>query len=147
MKAMVLAAGYGTRLGDLTVETPKPMLDVEGHPLLEYIVVHLQRHGFDEVIVNLHHHSEMIRRYFGNGDRWGVRLTYSQEHSLLGTAGGLKNVADFFSGTDDFLVQYGDVLTDADFTAMLAFHRPNRTTYCRMRSKSWPVSDSPTRKP
>lgn len=126
MKAMILAAGYGTRLGDLTAEVPKPMLEVEGHPILEYIVSHLQRYGFDDIMVNLHYRPQMIRSYFGNGSRWGVRLTYSYEPSLLGTAGGLKNVAGFFADADDFLVQYGDVVTDADFTAMLAFHQSRK---------------------
>lgn len=123
MKAMVLAAGYGTRLGDLTAEVPKPMLEVEGRPILEYIIAHLQRHGFDDIIVNLHYRPEMIESYFDDGSRWGVRLTYSCEPSLLGTAGGVKNVAGFFEDGEDFLIQYGDVLTDDDFTAMLAFHR------------------------
>jgi mannose-1-phosphate guanylyltransferase/phosphomannomutase len=123
MKAMILAAGFGTRLGDLTREIPKPMLDVEGHPILEYIVVQLQRHGFDDIIINLHFRPEMIREYFGDGSRWGVRITYSYEPQLLGTAGGVKNVESFFVGCDDFLVHYGDVVTNVDFSEMLRFHR------------------------
>ncbi len=123
MKAMILAAGYGTRLGDLTRDVPKPMLDVQGSPLLAYIVAHLRRHGFDDLIINLHYQPEVIRSYFGDGTRWGVRITYSYEENLLGTAGGLKNAAEFFSGSEDFLVHYGDVVTDANFTRMYAFHR------------------------
>jgi len=120
---MVLCAGYGTRLGDLTHELPKPMLRVGEHPLLEHILCHLNRHGFDQIAINLHFKPEVIRDYFGDGSRCGVRLHYGCESQLLGTAGGVKNMAGFLDGAGAFLVQYGDVLTDQDFTAMLRFHR------------------------
>lgn len=138
MKAMILAAGFGTRLGDLTRDVPKPMLDIEGRPVLEYIIGHLQSHGFDDLVVNLHYRPEMIRDYFGDGSRWSVRLTYSYEETLLGTAGGLKNVADFFEA-EDFLVHYGDIITDEDFSGMLRFHRSRRslaTLLTHQRAKS-----------
>jgi mannose-1-phosphate guanylyltransferase len=96
MKAMVLSAGYGTRLGDLTREIPKPMLDVNGHPILTYILANLKKHGFTEVAINLHFRPELIREYFGDGKNIGLRLTYSYEPELLGTAGGVKNVQPFF---------------------------------------------------
>ena len=102
MKAMVLAAGFGTRLGELTREIPKPMLPIEGRPMLEYVIEQLRRHGFDDLVVNLHYRPEMIRSHFGDGRRWGVRLTWSYEETLLGTAGGLKNVASFFDGERDY---------------------------------------------
>lgn len=125
MKAMVLAAGFGTRLGSLTDEIPKPMLDVEGRPMLEYIIAQLQRHGFDDLVINLHYRPDVIRGYFGDGSRWGMRIRWSHEPSLLGTAGGVKNVESFF-GAGDFLVQYGDVVTDEDFSGMLRFHRSHQ---------------------
>ena len=120
---MVLSAGYGTRLGDLTRETPKPMLRLQGRPMLEYIICHLARHGFDQIAVNLHFMPDMIRDYFGDGSRLGVELVYSYEPELLGTAGGVKKMADFLGAGEAFMVHYGDVLTDHDFTAMLHFHR------------------------
>jgi mannose-1-phosphate guanylyltransferase/phosphomannomutase len=123
MKAMVLCAGYGTRLGDLTREIPKPMLLLEQHPILEYIVCQLVRHGFDEIALNLHFLPELIRDYFADGSRWQSRLTYSHEAELLGTAGGLKRMAPFFADGQPLLVHYGDVVTNQDFTAMLNFHR------------------------
>jgi len=123
MKAIVLCAGYGTRLGELTKEIPKPMLLIEGRPLLEYILVHLQQHGFNEVGINLHFKPELIREYFGAGTKLNTTLTYTYEPELLGTAGGIKNFENFLSGEDTFLVQYGDVITDHDFSAMLRFHR------------------------
>jgi mannose-1-phosphate guanylyltransferase len=122
MKAMILAAGLGTRLGEATRDVPKAMLDVNGHPLLEYIIASLAPHGFDDVVVNLHHHGGMIRDFFEDGSRWGVRIVYSEERELLGTAGAVKNVEPFF-GEGDFLVHYGDVVTDQDLTAMMEYHR------------------------
>ena len=98
MKAMVLCAGYGTRLGDLTREIPKPMLPLGDRPMLEYILCHLKRHGFDQVAVNLHFMPEVIQNHFADGARWGVRLTYSHEPQLLGTAGGTKKMAVFLPG-------------------------------------------------
>lgn len=123
MKAMILSAGYGTRLGDLTRDLPKPMLDLHGRPLLEYIIRHLRRHGFDQIALNLHFKPELIQNYFGQGDRWGVELVYSYEAELLGTAGGVKKMEPFLGIGDDFLIHYGDILTDQNFTAMLHFHR------------------------
>ena len=119
---MVLCAGYGSRLGDLTREIPKPMLPLGGRPILEYILAHLRAHHFDEVAVNLHFLPEAIRGHFGGGSAMQIELTYVYEDCLLGTAGGIKNMESFLSSSDPFLVQYGDVVTDHDFTAMVRFH-------------------------
>ena len=126
MRAIVLCAGYGTRLGNLTRDVPKPMLRLEGHPLLAYIISHLARHGFDQIAINLHFMPEMIHDYFGDGSRWNVALTYSYEPDLLGTAGGVKNMEHFLRQGDAFLVHYGDVITDQDFIAMLRFHHEHQ---------------------
>ena len=123
MKAMVLCAGLGTRLGDLTREIPKPMLAIQGQPLLAYLLGNLRRHGFEQIAINLHFKPEMIREHFGDGVRDQLALTYSYEPKLLGTAGGVKNLEAYFRDEPAFLVHYGDILTDQDFTAMLAFHR------------------------
>jgi mannose-1-phosphate guanylyltransferase/phosphomannomutase len=139
MKAMLLCAGYGTRLGRLVGEVPKPMLPVCGRPMLEHLVRHLARHGFCEIAINLHFRAAVIRDYFGDGSRFGVRLVYSDEPQLLGTAGSVKNMANFLAGSEPFLVQYGDVVTDQDFTAMLEFHRRRQalaTLLVHQRAKS-----------
>ena len=139
MKAMVLCAGYGTRLGDLTREVPKPMLDVAGQPILAYILANLKRHGFTDVAINLHFKPEMIRDYFGDGGKFGLKLTYSYESNLLGTAGGLKNVESFFRNEELFLVHYGDVMTDQDLSAMVRTHRERKalaTLLLHQRAKS-----------
>ena len=123
MRAMVLAAGYGTRLGDLTEETPKPLLPLQGRPLVEYVISNLARHGFDEIAVNLHFMPAKLRAFLGDGSHWNVRIEYSEEPELLGTAGGLKKMAHFLRKEDAFLVHYGDILTDQDLTSMVDFHR------------------------
>jgi len=88
MRAMVLSAGYGTRLGNLTREMPKPMLFLEGRPMLEHIICHLARQGFDQIAINLHFKPEIVQNYFGDGSKWCVKITYSYEPELLGTARG-----------------------------------------------------------
>ncbi|HEX5929298.1 MAG TPA: NDP-sugar synthase [Solirubrobacterales bacterium] len=120
MRAMVLAAGLGTRLRPLTYELPKPMVPVLNRPVMEHILRLLARHGFTETIANLHWFPETIEDYFGDGSRFGVELTYSPEEQLLGTSGGVRNAAEFLG--EDFLIISGDALTDLDLTAMREFH-------------------------
>jgi mannose-1-phosphate guanylyltransferase/phosphomannomutase len=139
MKALVLCAGLGTRLGEMTRSIPKPMLTAGGHPLLEYTLTNLARHGFDEILINLHFMPEMISDYFGDGSPWGVRLTYVHEPQLLGTAGSVANAAPSLASQGTFLVHYGDVVTDQDFSAMLGFHQEQRaeaTLLVHQRAKS-----------
>jgi mannose-1-phosphate guanylyltransferase len=113
---MVLAAGLGTRLRPLTYEITKPMVPVLDRPVMAHILDLLDRHGFDEVIANLHYFPETIREHFGD------RLEYRFEPELLGTAGGVRGCADFF-GEEPFLVISGDALTDIDLGAFVARHR------------------------
>jgi mannose-1-phosphate guanylyltransferase/mannose-1-phosphate guanylyltransferase/phosphomannomutase len=113
---MVLAAGLGTRLRPLTYEITKPMVPVLDRPVMEHIVDLLDRHGFQEVIANLHYFPDTIREHFG------ARLEYRYEPELLGTAGGVRACAGFF-GDEPFLVISGDALTDIDLAALAARHR------------------------
>jgi len=121
MKAMILAAGEGTRLRPLTLRTPKPMLPVAGRPTLEWIFLWLRFHEITELIVNLHHQPEPVMSRFGDGRPWGVQLTYSVEPTILGTAGGVKRVERLL--TQPFIVVYGDVLTDMDLRQLIRFHQ------------------------
>ncbi|MDQ4131289.1 MAG: NDP-sugar synthase [Actinomycetota bacterium] len=116
MKAMVLAAGLGTRLQPLTFELPKPMMPVLDRPVMAHIVQLIGRQGFDELVANLHHYPDAIRGYFGD------RLEYSYEDEPLGTAGGVRHAADFF-GEETITVVSGDALTDVDLTVLLERHR------------------------
>jgi len=113
---MVLAAGLGTRLRPLTYEITKPMVPVLDRPVMAHILDLLARHGFDEVIANLHYFPDSIMQYFGR------RISYRVEEELLGTAGGVRACAEFF-GDDPFLVISGDALTDIDLGALAARHR------------------------
>lgn len=121
MKAMVLAAGLGTRLRPVTRSVPKPMVPVLNRPVMEHIVRLLADHGFTEVIANVHWFPEVIKGHFGDGSSFGVELSYSFEEELLGTAGGVGFASHFFD--DDFLVISGDAMTDIDLTSMRDFHR------------------------
>jgi mannose-1-phosphate guanylyltransferase/mannose-1-phosphate guanylyltransferase/phosphomannomutase len=117
---MVLAAGLGTRLRPITFDRPKPMVPVLNQPVMEHILRLLARHGFTETIANLHWFPELIKDYFGDGSQLGIELSYSFEEQLLGTSGGVRNVADFLG--DSFLIISGDALSDIDLTAMREFH-------------------------
>ena len=127
MRAMVLAAGYGTRMGELTEEMPKPLLPLQGRPLIEYVISNLAKHGFDQIVVNLHFMPGKVREFLGDGSHWNVRIEYSEESELLGTAGGLKKMDAFFKQSDAFLVHYGDILTNQDLAAMVKFHRQRQS--------------------
>lgn len=120
MKAMLLAAGKGLRLRPLTDRVPKCMARLGGRPALEYTIEWLRRFGVTDVMINLHHLPERIRDHFGDGRRWGVRIHYSPEDELLGTAGGVKKAAWFFDGP--FVVWYGDNLSRCDLGRLVAFH-------------------------
>jgi mannose-1-phosphate guanylyltransferase len=98
------------------------MVPVLGTPVMEHILRLLARHGFDDVVSNLHYFPEQIEKRFGDGSEWGVRLSYSYEPELLGTAGGVRNVRDHFGG-ETFLIISGDALTDLDLTALWDAHR------------------------
>jgi len=117
---MVLAAGLGTRLRPITYAMPKPMVPVANRPVMEHILRLLARNGFSEAIANLHWFPELIQERFGDGSGCGIELSYSFEEQLLGTSGGVRNVADFLG--DSFLIISGDALTDLDLKAMRAFH-------------------------
>lgn len=121
MKGMILAAGEGRRLRPLTNYLPKPMLPVAGRPLLEHTITYLRDCGVTDLAVNLYHLPGTVMDYFGNGSRWGVKLRYSVEERLLGSAGGVKRLQSFFDET--FVVFYGDLLTWTDLRPMLAQHR------------------------
>jgi mannose-1-phosphate guanylyltransferase len=121
---MVMAAGLGTRLRPLTYTVAKPLVPVANRPVMEHILLLLRRHGFGPLIANLHWFPDTIRDLFGDGSELGVDLTYSHEDELLGTAGGVRNVAEFF-GDEPFLVMAADALTDIDLAALRAAHEAN----------------------
>lgn len=120
MKALILAAGLGTRLGSLTADKPKPMLPVQGKPLLAHTVEWLRSHGVREIAFNLHHAPDVVPAYFGDGSAFGVHIVYSYEPTLLGTAGAAKKLEAFLD--ERFVIVYGDVFTNLDLTSLERFH-------------------------
>ncbi len=118
---MILCAGEGRRLLPLTATCPKPLLPVGGRPALDYTLELCRFHGLVEIAINLHHCPQAIPGHLGDGSAYGLRIRYSYEEVLLGSAGALKPLRDFLDRP--FFVLYGDVLTNMDLTAMLKYHR------------------------
>lgn len=124
MKAMVLAAGLGTRLRPLTDDRPKALVEVAGRTLLELTLARLRAFGIQDVIINTHHFADMIDAYLRSHGNFGMHIEISHEEVLLDTGGGLKKAASFFRDSDEpFLVHNVDVLSTIDFNQMLQFHK------------------------
>jgi len=138
MKAMILAAGEGTRMRPLTASLPKPMLPIAGRPALEYTIGWLRFHGIREIVINLHHCPEAVIHYFDDGSAFGVSIDYSVEDHILGTAGGTKRRANLFDRS--FAVVYGDVLTDLDLSQLVQYHS-TRTSRFHLTMSLYRVPD------
>jgi mannose-1-phosphate guanylyltransferase len=125
MKAMVLAAGVGSRLDPLTATLPKPLVPVVNKPVMEHIVSLLRKHDFTDICANLHYLPENITNYFGDGAKFGVNLTFEMEARLSGDAGGVRACRKFLeSGT--FIVIMGDLITDADLSLLVQQHKEKK---------------------
>jgi NDP-sugar pyrophosphorylase family protein len=125
MKAMVLAAGVGSRLDPVTGQVPKPLVPVANRPVMEHIINLLKKHGITDIAANLHYLPDMIRDYFGDGSEFGVQLHFKEEKELTGDAGGVRACRDFL-GDDTCIILMGDLLTDADLTNIIAEHKRKR---------------------
>ncbi|MDJ0680013.1 MAG: NDP-sugar synthase [Xenococcaceae cyanobacterium MO_167.B52] len=133
MKAMILAAGKGTRVRPITYTIPKPLIPILQKPVMEFLLELLRQHGFDQIMVNVSHLAHEIEGYFRDGQRFGVNIGYSFEGRIvegklvgeaLGSAGGIKKIQDFNTFFDDtFVVMCGDALIDLDLTKALEYHR------------------------
>ncbi|MCP2730265.1 sugar phosphate nucleotidyltransferase [Limnofasciculus baicalensis] len=133
MKAMILAAGKGTRVRPITHTIPKPLIPILQKPVMEFLLELLRKHGFDQIVVNVSHLANEIESYFRDGQRFGVEIAYSFEGSIiegelvgkaLGSAGGMRKIQDFYPFFDDtFVVLCGDALIDLDLSAALKKHK------------------------
>src|SRR5919107_3891771 len=126
MRAMILAAGYGTRLWPLTIDRAKPAIPFMTRPLVGYVAEYLAGYGFDDVVVNLYHRPESVREALGDGSRFGVRLLYVEEPEILGTGGAIDNARSLLDDGDAFVVINGKLATDIDLSAALETHRRER---------------------
>lgn len=117
--AVILAGGKGTRLHPYTLVMPKPLVPIVDRPILEIIIIQLEKQGFDKVILTVNHQADIIMAYFGDGSKWGIEIEYSLENEPLGTMGPLKLLHNL---PDHFLVMNGDVLSDIEYNAFLNMH-------------------------
>lgn len=136
MKAIILAGGLGTRLRPLTEITPKPLLLVQGRPIVEQAILNFKKHGINEIILSIGYLSEKIKEYFGSGEKWGINISYCIEDSPLGTGGALKKAAEGIGET--FVAINGDNLADFDWTSALAAHQKNQA---KITLALFPVDD------
>ncbi|HBY75609.1 MAG TPA: mannose-1-phosphate guanyltransferase, partial [Cyanobacteria bacterium UBA11148] len=133
MKAMILAAGKGTRVRPITYTIPKPLIPILQKPVMEFLLELLRQHGFDQIVVNVSHLANEIEGYFRDGQRFGVQIAYSFEGRIVdgqlvgeavGSAGGMRKIQDFYPFFDDtFVVLCGDALIDLDLSAAVKWHR------------------------
>lgn len=140
MKAIILAAGKGERLKEITKQIPKPMILYNGKPVLQYNIELCKRFGVTDIFINVHHHADQIKDYFGNGEKWGVNIQYSFEEELLGTSGAVRKIVKDFrtesilvnhthhnalnqSSNDSFFVIYGDQFSEFDLNLLITKYR------------------------
>lgn len=151
MKAMILAAGKGTRVRPITYTIPKPMIPILQKPVMEFLLELLRLHGFDQIMVNVSHLAEEIESYFRDGQRFGVEIAYSFEGKIdddgklvgeaIGSAGGMRRIQDFSPFFDDtFVVLCGDALIDLDLSAAVKWHR-SKGSIATIITKSVPLEE------
>lgn len=125
-RAIILAGGKGTRLKPYTVSLPKPLVPVGEKPILERIIGQLKSHGFDHITITVNHMAEIIRAFFGDGSRWGIKIDYTMESKALSTMGPLTLVDEL---PENFLVMNGDVMTDLDFSSFYQEHEQRKSIF------------------
>lgn len=121
-KAVILAGGQGVNLRPYTLEVPKPLLPVQGRPILEHLIEQLKVNGIEEVIICIGYLGEKIKEHFGDGERYGIKITYSEEKESLGTGGALAKVQKYVD-QETFLVIHADILTNFSFYDLVDFHQ------------------------
>ncbi|MBW2466817.1 MAG: NTP transferase domain-containing protein [Deltaproteobacteria bacterium] len=126
MKAFILAGGKGSRLLPYTTNFPKPLMPIKDKPILEIVIDRLRKADITDIIFGTGHMAELLQTFFGNGEKFGVKISYSREDEPLGTAGPLNLVRDKL--TDTFLVMNGDILTDIRFHELVKYHENEKST-------------------
>lgn len=138
MKAMILAAGYGTRLKPLTDKKPKALVEINNTPMIELVIKKLIACGVREIVINLHHLPEQIVAFLEKNNNFGVTIHFSHESEILGTGGGLLQARRFLKNTEPFILHNVDIMSSIDISAMLRHHQKNRAiaTLALMRRDS-----------
>jgi MurNAc alpha-1-phosphate uridylyltransferase len=139
MKAMIFAAGLGTRLKPLTDHMPKALVPVAGRPMLEHVILKLKAAGFNELVINIHHFGEQILDFLRANQNFGLTIHISDERDcLLDTGGGIRKAEPFFRGNEPFLIHNVDILSDTDLKALYEYHRQsgNDATLLASRRKT-----------
>jgi len=126
MKAMIFAAGLGTRLAPLTVKQPKALIPFHGRPMLEWVIRRLVAAGFNELVINLHHHAGMIANFLEAKHNFNASIQLSYEEELLDTGGGIRKAAPFLQGEDAFLIHNADIISTIDLKKLFDSHQKSR---------------------
>ncbi|MBT3586365.1 MAG: nucleotidyltransferase family protein [Halobacteriovoraceae bacterium] len=124
-KAILLCAGEGTRLGKLTKHCPKPLLPVNGKPLIVHTLNLLKKAGIDEVVINVCYLKKVFTELLGNGEAYGIKIHYLEEEQLSGTAGAVKKAQEYLENSSEFLTIYGDLFLETNLSLLIEFHRKN----------------------
>jgi len=127
MKAFILAAGLGTRLGELTKEIPKALVKINGEELLGILINHLKGNGYKEFLINVHHHAQMVINYLNKNNNFGVQIHISDERDeLLDTGGAVLKASDYFTGKAPVLIHNVDIISEVDYPKLLNYHLKNQ---------------------
>ncbi len=137
-RAIILAGGKGTRLRPYTVVLPKPLMPLGEHPILEIIIKQLIHYGFTHITMAVNHQADIIKAFFGNGEKWNIKIDYSLEDKPLSTMGPLKLIKDL---PDNFLIMNGDILTDIDFGKFYDDHCKKKNIFTVSAAKRVQVSE------
>lgn len=136
MKAIILAGGLGTRLRPLTENTPKPLLPIKGKPIIEHALLNFKKHGITDVILSVGYRADLIKEYFGDGSKWGIKIEYCIEDEPLGTGGAIRKASENIN--EKFLVINGDNLADFNWGELIATHERNQA---KITLALFPVED------